>query len=1267
MISCSAIQKLERYGLLGLKKKNTREYIQFSLNDEKRSNIYALTNLPTWEEALEAIARTHQQVSTGQQEGMAAATTSDSLLYAMSFSASLIAHHVHTVLLGTPSNIFDSQGDAGKDHIEFSLNMVKVLELIAVQLSASTANSTSASFVEGNFSVKALGHLLHSVLDVLMNSSVLLFAASSKLLKGKQDMKCFGEICTRAYIFTGAVIRLLHRTCSFSKTHSGNSTRELFSSKSCSSYLKQTQAKSTNASKQDAPSALVTEAIAEARPALSLLYTILSSCEKSDKSAIPFTFVSELVLLHKLALFHELCNAMPELLSQIPSGDSQSPASFAELQQSASMLLTSTCGSKATCYVLYYRGDDVKLLQNNINDMDEYSLYTYATSAPIEASLLQRVKDAFAANRFDEATLKCALAMLCWVCASPLIFRSFCYSDNWHVFAQEQRRKVLQYQANSRNALKSYNSKRSASEEKLTEKKEAGDGDNDTSSVHSHASSVGGAGSVNTNANSLSSYHTDMSSMISLSSRLSLLSSFSRHSTDTYLSFMSVLGPTQTNADWMATKYSHESEDGNTNLPLIFLEEIVLALQRFNEAISFTGGLFDSLYDCVVWKSVESLFLTVNHSSDRHEQNYSKEVRVPIFDFGNDVRYNNGRGFEILGLVFAKVIAPCLVEDGTVHKTSTIVESLSVCLSSYEFVAPHIIDQNLGIIVKLLCTSFRHAGDLLSLNESLVVNFFLNVISRLGKNNQLPLLLDVLLPKAVEESGEATSPLDENDERALVGVFSAGVVQSVYTTAVKYSFDQESLMKLFVDYVTANSVDSAVETLVHPTFVITLTVLTLRGMVPTSVSSTSILERATELELILCNAFTKLSAEFRKKEHQQGKEVEFSQLLCLTLWSIYECRRTTTECLQDLGLQNLKEYVQMLENMMWNTQTQLLQVVGDLSFDAVGQFAKAVGDSSVREAATTVILKLCIQRLVLAQNVFRLEGSADIAGQFKEDARTLSAFVLDQMRGESNADNATNDSRDALLFFVATVNENEWESLTVFSRSKSFREFCLFTIRQMFLQEVGNSHFLQWFNRILRAAPSYILRAITDVMLDIGSSTVLKFANGHEKDGDAAHIPSLLKALEICYLRVGHNPYWPTVLLCISKWCLPLKSQASAECKTALERLIRIVNLIVSSERNSHGVFRYVLSGEHGKPAGNSTLKPLYVEAIGVPRALLVEIGKDSSLWNEKTALGDWSFEDEIKTVNRQLVLEAVFGGFGGVGGGQRWTGGGCERAYGNA
>ncbi|RNC61506.1 hypothetical protein TcCL_ESM00789, partial [Trypanosoma cruzi] len=123
MISCAAIQKLERYGQLGQKRRSVDDFVQSSLKDPKRGNVYALTHMPTWRNCLAALTpddmlkmqpavvdnndddddddddeKQLHNVGGGKEATVAAPAPviviSDSLLYAISFATALVAHHL---------------------------------------------------------------------------------------------------------------------------------------------------------------------------------------------------------------------------------------------------------------------------------------------------------------------------------------------------------------------------------------------------------------------------------------------------------------------------------------------------------------------------------------------------------------------------------------------------------------------------------------------------------------------------------------------------------------------------------------------------------------------------------------------------------------------------------------------------------------------------------------------------------------------------------------------------------------------------------------------------------------------------------------------------------------------------------------------------------------------------------------------------------------------------------------------------------------------
>lgn len=82
----------------------------------------------------------------------------------------------------------------------------------------------------------------------------------------------------------------------------------------------------------------------------------------------------QLSLFHKVSLLHALtkCIIAPQLFA----------AHEAQLRQLLTPIYTNAVCSKAIRYVIYYRGDDLKLLHSNIRQASEYALHTAIVTAP---------------------------------------------------------------------------------------------------------------------------------------------------------------------------------------------------------------------------------------------------------------------------------------------------------------------------------------------------------------------------------------------------------------------------------------------------------------------------------------------------------------------------------------------------------------------------------------------------------------------------------------------------------------------------------------------------------------------------------------------------------------------------------------------------------------------------------------------------------------------------------------------------------------------
>ncbi|RNF27442.1 uncharacterized protein Tco025E_00304 [Trypanosoma conorhini] len=228
MISCAAIQKLERYGQLGQKRRSVEDFLQSSLKDPKRGNVYALTHMPTWRTCLAALTlddRHHQQPQQQQEEeegeaekkqqrvssdeegkrqahgpeGLEAASVatpapilviSDSLLYAVSFATALVAHHLDEQRHSTETAEErqkqkhtigdDSAALVGKvflSRLEEAEELLGLLQAVAEACGRHFHHRSEGSPVV----TQALAHLLSAAADTVLIATILREADASNV------------------------------------------------------------------------------------------------------------------------------------------------------------------------------------------------------------------------------------------------------------------------------------------------------------------------------------------------------------------------------------------------------------------------------------------------------------------------------------------------------------------------------------------------------------------------------------------------------------------------------------------------------------------------------------------------------------------------------------------------------------------------------------------------------------------------------------------------------------------------------------------------------------------------------------------------------------------------------------------------------------------------------------------------------------------------------------------------------------------------------
>ncbi|KAG5511299.1 hypothetical protein GH5_07547 [Leishmania sp. Ghana 2012 LV757] len=798
MISCAAIQRLERYGSLGLKRHSTEDFVSTSLKDARRANVYALTLLSTWKEAVQA-------VRGGSADGAADASKeparyTDALVYAVSFAVALTTQHLFEVgtatVAATEVSTNDgmplkasgkgvkakrasmesagvSGGSSSGDYATAAslifqgtyapaLELLTLLKEMAVAIGGGRALRSNAS--SDDFT-KAVAHLLTSSTDLALlllsgistgsNTFSLETEESQPDSSSSEQQQQWEAILGQALVLVAATAQMLRRV------QASFPIEDLYHTRPCAALLKsvankhrqlqqrlrhagdssddtteQTRRAAPDAHRGAADAEAVHQVTAAGAPALlSLLRRYVHLCARRSTSgsqqpsaACLFAIFS---LFQRLGLLHGALGAVTAL-QRGPAA--QLCSACEDVQYWLAQLLSSTACNRATRYVVYFREDELRLMQHNVRQASEYALLTFATTPPVDPGLvgplLQGDTEAGGrvANGSDEVThARAALVLAQWCVSAPFFFESFCRDESWTSFAQEQRRLVLLQQSRARRGLER-TSRRQQRKERAKQKGlhlEADHGSrsssascdsSDAASVHSSASDTASCASARQQrqrregsggdemasrfsfpAPSRKNPHGGGSvagSLTSLSSRVSLLSTLSKHSAASYLSFISVLRPSiaadptaggagacgsadgdDEDAAAGADRQMHESEDGNTNLPLILLEQLTLGLHRFMEA--YPTALLDRYgLRSLSWSSIARLFAFVETSlannttmpdgaaaAVRRQRCRCYNAQEPpqrLFDFAQDIRYNKGMGYECLGVLFAKVVAPLL-------------------------------------------------------------------------------------------------------------------------------------------------------------------------------------------------------------------------------------------------------------------------------------------------------------------------------------------------------------------------------------------------------------------------------------------------------------------------------------------------------------------------------------------------------------------------------------------------------------------------------
>ncbi|KAH8607064.1 hypothetical protein ERJ75_001463100 [Trypanosoma vivax] len=376
------------------------------------------------------------------------------------------------------------------------------------------------------------------------------------------------------------------------------------------------------------------------------------------------------------------------------------PEAFRHLLPS---LIASAACNRSTRIVVYFRGDDIKLMQNNVRESSEYMMHTHVTTPPVERSTLCSL-----AHMPEQRKQYGGLLIAAWMASISFFFRSFCMEESWTTFAQEQRRMVW---------LREQETRRQQRQRKRHDSSSLGNAQGEpisSAASERSGSATSGVGVAKRGENckpadfendddgnnfddeSAVSRFTSLSRM----SRASLISTFSKPSMASYHSFLSVIDAANHEGKNAETSlYLHQSEDDNTNLPLILLEEVTLALQNFIAAVDGAGVgslLLDELgLRSLAWRVIGELFTFIQNTTTASgcaqgnirggtSGSTATAGGLPIvFHLGNDLRYNKGMGYEILGLLFAKVVLPQLLTSSTTNNTQScyFVERASLAVS----------------------------------------------------------------------------------------------------------------------------------------------------------------------------------------------------------------------------------------------------------------------------------------------------------------------------------------------------------------------------------------------------------------------------------------------------------------------------------------------------------------------------------------------------------------------------------------------------------
>lgn len=1412
MLSGAAIQKLERYAQLGLKRHGADDFVWASLKDPKRSNIYALTHLPTWQEAL-------QEVSGGAQQQVRRVT--DQLFHAMRFATLLVRHHMHATILedgeadaavrsqvlallspeviakrkewGGHAAVFNSFGEAA--------GLLSVLREIVVCCAASSSSGSTTSDGASSSSalsgihipysaalIEALSELVKVLVDVLLLLQTSALVHLSATSSGQHPSLLGDEVL----VMLGAAIRLLRRAVVALPNEPAALQQKMTAAAGLKPLLRQaltphSNAKTGNGDRQEvgrAEEVRHTNQEDDVRPdALQLYYeeSLLKRREggrKNHSAASTFSrsvllqwcamldcgtssFLDGFSLFQRLALlFHHLeqLTHSPEAAaaamvatSQESEGQQQQKkgplrlSSERRLQYTAALrghlcrLLAPIACSREAQWVVCYHGDEVRLIQHSVTDASRYSLYTYATAAPVEPSLCQSIVTGCmgscppSSSQSPSWRRRSALHLLVWVVSIPYFFTCFCAHDGWRAMSREQRRAVLTSRATDSRLV----ARRERKAKQLLKR---------SSSSSTTGSIVNGS-----TASAASTMNSARSTAFSRASRLSLLSA---SSAATYQSFLSALPPELdaegdrglTAEGGTGAMFYSALGDVNTNLATALLEECVLALDSFGRAFSTSSSSFlrvSGLAD-VRWEAVSAIFQLMHESLrvaggvDTTAARSSTSIArlllsQPLFEMGDDIQFNCGRGFEALALVFSVVFVPALEQSSGSSSNSLLLpgaapaeqldeeqeaaekvrkqqqqqclaalmtesssRDLSICLSVYEAIAPHVVDQYLPTILHMVshamvCASSSHkTTERLRMDASgtddtaaaslLPLQFFRTLMLRLGKSNQLVHLLKAMHLWVRQEPERAPG--------VLFHAFHLPLLRETYTQSCESVLDVEEVLSLIITYFTALSEEEEEQqqqqqqehqSLAVRVWWCSIAAYTLVGLPCTSSVSRRVLELSTELELLICSC---LATAFTSPS--QGQECWRPLLWRAGLEALYQCRELTHSCLKDLGGgddEPVVSVIRMLEEVLWQASTRPDILCGpSYNSEAVIEALRLSPEQQAafepqwqaaafpphlvltwwREGEREVVPCLLLQRLKLVQTVEALLLSSGEEVVDRATLKPLKRTLLKYLPG-----------------ILHRLTEDDWSCIGHWCGGSShFKDVLVNMLRDQQRQVISSDAPTQasWAESCLPNVRGALLRAASEAFLGIHRSSSSTSNNDHAAAVDEK---GLVDVLVWIYNHAGLNPYWPMLVdhslrLCekaddgclhsssflaslftLLVQCLRAEQQASSVMVEALCKHVWRKNIteegsasgsdtayVKAALRLIAGKRSSSTSHKKGKAASSSAAQLQYLQRVGVPLAALSQLDDDDE--DVELEEGDHrsvcTFTEELDHISRVLM-----------------------------